>query len=137
MRNYIPYYAQVSKPLQNRKTLLLKNEPTKGNPRKRFSIARMLEQPTIEEYESYQHLQKAFSKPSFLIHFSPYRPSFIDVNASKQMSIGVMVFHVVDDPEGDENFTKNQIQPIMFLSKRLSPAETKYWPTELEVAGVV
>ena len=137
MRNYIPYYAQVSEPLQNRKILLLKDEFTKNNPRKRFSIARMLEQPTIEEYESYQHLQKTFSKPSFLIHFSPYRPSFIDVNAFKQMNIGVMIFHVVGDPERDENFTKNQIQLIMFLSKRLSPAETRYWPTELEVTDVV
>ena len=29
------------------------------------------------------------------------------------------------------------IDPILFLSKCLTPAEARYWPTELEMAGVV
>ena len=136
MRNYVPFYAQISDPLQQRKTLLLRGGPTKGNPRRRFSSIKLLELPTDEEYEAYLILQDIFSKPSFLIHFAPGRWLLIDVDASKQRGFGAMVFHVRGDP-GDADFKKSDIQPIMFLSKKLSAAEMKYWPTELEVAGVV
>lgn len=39
----------------------------------------------------------------------------------------------------DENATiaRTLVQPIMFLSKLLNEAEKNYWPTELEVAGIV
>ena len=137
MRNYISYYAQISKSLQNRKILFLKNEFIKNNFKKRFSIVKMLEQSIIEKYESYQHLQKIFSKSNFFIHFSSYRSFFINVNAFKQMNIGVMIFHVVSDSEKNENFIKNQIQFIMFLSKRLSSVETKYWFTKFEMTNVI
>jgi hypothetical protein len=33
--------------------------------------------------------------------------------------------------------TKDDIQPIMFLSRLLTPAEKNYWPTELETAGLI
>ena len=42
MRNYIFYYVQISKSLQNRKILFLKNEFIKNNFRKRFSIVKIL-----------------------------------------------------------------------------------------------
>ena len=126
MRNYISYYAQISKSLQKRKILFLKNEFNKNNFRKRFSIIKMLKKFIIEKYESYQHLQKIFNKSNFFIYFNSYRSSFINVNAFKQMSIDVMIFHVVNDLKDDEIFIKNQIQFIMFLNKRLSSVETKY-----------
>ena len=107
MRNYISYYAQISKSLQNWKILLLKNEFIKNNFRKRFSIVKMLKQFIIEKYKSYLHLQKTFNRSSFLIYFNSYRPFFIDVNAFKQMNIDVMIFHVIGDSEDDETFNKN------------------------------
>ena len=107
MRNYISYYAQMTKSLKRRKILLLKNEFSKNNFKKRFSVVKMLKQFIIEKYESYQHLQKIFSKSSFLIHFSSYKSFFINVNAFKQMNIDVMIFHVIDDSEDDETFNKN------------------------------
>ena len=137
MRNYISYYAQMAKSLKRRKILLLKNEFSKNNLKKRFSVVRMLKQFIIEKYESYQHLQKAFSKLNFLIHFSSYRFSFINVNAFKQMNIDVMIFHVINDSKSDETFDKNQIQFIMFLNKRFSSVETKYWFTKFEMIDVI
>ena len=137
MRNYIFYYAQISKLLQNRKILLLKNEFIKNNFKKRFSIVRMLKQFIIKKYESYQHLQKIFNKSNFLIYFNSYRSFFINVNAFKQINIDVMIFHVINDSENDETFNKNQIQFIMFLNKRFLFVETKYWFTKLEVIDVI
>ena len=42
MRNYISYYAQISKSLQKRKILLLKNKFNKNNFKTRFSIVKIL-----------------------------------------------------------------------------------------------
>ncbi len=39
--------------------------------------------------------------------------------------------------ELEEGFPMTAVQPIMFLSKMLNQAERNYWPTELEVAGIV
>ena len=107
MRNYISYYTQISKSLQKRKILFLKNEFNKNNFKKRFSIVKMLKKFIIEKYELYQHLQKIFNKSNFFIHFNSYRFFFIDVNAFKQMNIDIMIFYVVNDSESDEIFIKN------------------------------
>lgn len=32
---------------------------------------------------------------------------------------------------------RKQVQPILFLSRLLKGAETRYWPTEIELAGIV
>ena len=51
-----------------------------------------------------------------------------------------MIYHIKDD-KAHKDISKppgrSMIQPVLFLSRRLSPAETRYWPTELEVAAVV
>ena len=83
MRNYISYYAQILKSLKKRKILLLKTEFNKNNFKKRFLIAKMLKQFITEKHESYQHLQKIFSKSNFSIHFSAYRCFIINENVFK------------------------------------------------------
>ena len=49
-----------------------------------------------------------------------------------------MIFHVKDDAK---DFTKwpsrADAETIMFLSRLLTGAEKNYWPTELEIAGIV
>ena len=47
-----------------------------------------------------------------------------------------MIFHVKND-SGDADFKKSDIQSIMFLSKKLSAVEMKYWSTELKIVEVV
>ena len=53
------------------------------------------------------------------------------------MNIDVIIFHVVNDSESDKIFIKNQIQFIMFLSKRFLSVEIKYWFTKFEVIDVI
>jgi hypothetical protein len=48
-----------------------------------------------------------------------------------------MIFHVKGDPDEGISFKRSNIEPIMFISKILTSAETRYGPTELEMAGVV
>ena len=47
-----------------------------------------------------------------------------------------MIFHVRKNSE-NANFKKFDIQSIMFLSKKLSAIEMKYWSTELKIAEVI
>ena len=47
-----------------------------------------------------------------------------------------MIYHVKGDPTGDQ-FPKADVQPILFLFKMLNEVESRYWPTELEVAALI
>ena len=105
--------------------------------------------------ESFKALQELLANPQYLVHFDPTRRLYADVDASKAFGIGAVVYHVKDDdPHATADCSdnskapaaattrpaypkKSSIEPIMFLSRRLSPAEHRYWPTELEIAGLV
>ena len=52
LRQYVPFYAAVSGPLQDRKTLLLRRGPSAGRQRKSFSLKALLESPTTTKVES-------------------------------------------------------------------------------------
>lgn len=136
LRSSIPRYAQRAYPLQQRKTDLTKSIPkeSKGHTRKRQSGSSLYE-PTVIEIRSFKDLQEAFSSPTFLIHFDSSRRLYIDLDASKEWGFAAIIYHVKGDPDG--LFPRTDVQPIMFLSKMLNQAEQNYWPTELEVAGIV
>ena len=48
-----------------------------------------------------------------------------------------MVYHS-KGPESEGQIPKQKdVEPILFLSKLLTEAESRYWPTELEIAALV
>lgn len=53
------------------------------------------------------------------------------------MQFLLICFSVCPHGDCDQDIKRNDIEPIMFLSKSLTKAENNYWPTELEVAGLV
>lgn len=144
LRQYIPGYAAVTELLQRRKTKL--NEvlrmnrrklkelgQARSNPKHVRDAARLaVLDPTDEEIQSFKRLQKLFTRPGTLRHYDPCLRLYIDIDTSKERGFSAFTYHSVNDPPSPK--TK---QPILFLSKILSPAETRYWPTELEVAGLV
>lgn len=72
----------------------------------------------------------AFSQASMLIHFDPQKRLFADLDSSGK-GIGAMIYHSDKDPPSQKSS-----KPILFLSRLWKPAETRYWPTEMEVAGL-
>lgn len=50
--------------------------------------------------------------------------------------MGATIFYFKAPPTSDFP-SCNNIELIMFLSRLLTPSETRYWPTELEMAGLV
>ena len=159
LRNYIAWYAQIARPLQDRKTELLKPSPKGGRERKSFAATTRLSDPSEAEVASFNTLQDLLSRPSYLIHFNPHWTLYIDIDASKDLGFGVVVYHDWAEAStseatkaseasssGASNVTgytttagnkRTKIRPIMFLSRLLTSAEGNYWPTELEVAGLV
>ncbi len=138
LRDYIAHYAAIAKPLQDRKTIMLANSPKAGHERKNFATRTELRMPTKLELESFGALQNALSRPSFLVHFDDKQTLYIDLDASKDFGFGAMVYHVAGTIKAGEAYPRrSQIRPILFLSRLLKDAETRYWPTELELAGIV
>ena len=136
LRQYIEHYAFKAELLQRRKTALLQSAPVSGHARKHYARITLFE-PTAEEVDAFNTLQADFAEPSFLAHFQSNRKLYIDLDASKEKGIGAMVYHVKGDPTASDNIKRGKIEPILFLSRMLSAAESRYWPTELEVAGLV
>ena len=138
MRNYISYYIEIAESLQNRKTIFLKKKSIKNNFKKTFSKRTFINQLINAEYQLYEYLQSKFSKSNFLIYFEAMKSTFIDVDVSKEKKFEIMIFHVQNNfEENDIIIIKNEIQFIMFFSKILIDAETRYWLIELKMIEVV
>lgn len=89
LRSYIYYYAGVSRPLQDLKTLLLKASPKEGRQRKTYSSKTKIS-GTDAEIAAFNTLQSLLSRPCILVHFNPNRTLWIDVDASKEFGFGVI-----------------------------------------------
>lgn len=136
---YCPYYAQVTEPLQKRKTLLLRTlrKGIEGNVRKKETSRTSLTEVTPAELDSFHQLQMIFSRPTILTHYDPKRPLYVNLDIFKARGFGAMVYHCKDEIPATDSPRKTSIEPILFLSKMLNDAEPRYWPRELEVAGLV
>ena len=58
----------------------------------------------------------------------------MNLNASKAFGFGAVLYHSKDD---EFSLKKTSIEPVLFLSRLLTDAETRYWSTKLEIAGLV
>lgn len=84
LREYVKGHAKITEPLQLRKMLLLKDAPLARNARRSYSSCTSFKYPTLEELAEYQKLQAALSKKQYLVHFTPARQLYIDIDAGKE-----------------------------------------------------
>jgi hypothetical protein len=76
------------------------------------------------------------------LHYpNPDRYLYLDVDVSKEHGFGVMLYYMEGDDNGSIDYidkgNRHRVQPILFFSKLFTGAESRYWPTELEVACLV
>ena len=132
----MPYYATITKPLQDRKTVLLSSAPRAGSKQKTFTTQAGIEDPIPSEETAFRTLQRTLSKPLFLAYFDGKRPLYINLDTSKVFGFGAIIYYI--DGELNNEYPKRlQVRLVLFLSRLLKDAETRYWPTELELAGIV
>jgi hypothetical protein len=148
-RSHIPYYAALIAPLEQLKRELLRESPNKGSPRKRFTAKCTLANPTEAQRISFDGVKEALAGPSTLIHYDSEVPLVVRMDASKERGYGAMITQIPIWSFTDEQKARTVLEltadsydhtlerPICFLSKRLNKHEMNYWPTELEVAGLV
>ena len=141
MKDYIPYYAGISKPLQERKIELLRHGSSAGNARRSYAFKTRLENPIELKKEFFRTLQELLSKLFYLVHVDSRRQLFIDLDASKEFGFGAHLYYVKEDYLKDlqsgQFSPRHAIEPVLFLSRLLTSAETRYWSIELEIAGIV
>ena len=143
LRKFIPYYAAIVQPLQERKTRLLKQSPAIGGPkRKAYVEGTSIYDVTVEELAAYETLQNFWEKGVFLYHFDRNSPLFIGVDSSQESGIGAVIYHAEQEwlDEKDGNYSEppppEMIKPVCFLSRELRDAETRYWVMAMEIAGI-
>ena len=139
LKQYIPYYAQVARPFQERKTLFNCSVNVGGNACKKVVARKYISTPTDQELNAFHHLQQFSLRPLILLHYNPSCQLYINLDASKTLCFGAMVYHSKNTITRDNGAPskKTSIELILFLSQLLTDAETQYWPTELETARLV
>ena len=137
LQQYIPHYTAIVKPLQLCKTCLTCKIPSNRGACKHAAGAAVVSLPMPKELNAFHHLQSLFTRPSMLAHFDPARQLWIDLDALKEFGFGAHVYHDKMDQSRDTPPPQKSLNSILFLSCLLTDTETRYWPTELEVAGLV
>lgn len=129
-RTKIWRHAQLAKAMHDRKIALLKLGPKKGNQRKRFAKHTNLENPIEVEKASFKSLQTAMRHvlTHMTVFFDHTRQLYAKIDSSKDEGHSAMVFHVKAEWT-HHNLKKpppaNVVEPVMFLSRLLSPAEQR------------
>ena len=96
LRQYIPHYTAIVKPLQLRKTLLNKDKHIRGNARKRIAGRTTIDMPTPKELNAFHQLQGIFASPTLLHHFNEKRQLYIDLDTSKEFGFGAYIYYSAD-----------------------------------------
>ena len=141
MRNYVFYYVDIFKSLQNRKIVLLRHDSTIDNARRFYSIKTRLKDSIELEIAFFEILQIMLSKSFYLIHVDIKRSLFIDLDVSKKFDFEVMLYYVkklfLKNSLKDKYSSRHAIESILFLSRLVIDAKSRYWSTKFEIADIV
>ena len=138
-RKFVPHYAAIARPLMKLKTRGFKDSPPKGQPRRRHAEGTKIEdnsnvsatkviEPNQKALEAWETLKDRLCSAPTLAFPDFHQPFILYTDGSKEKGFGAALHQI--DKEGME-------RPILFLSRDLSNAETRYWATELEAGALV
>jgi hypothetical protein len=120
-------------PLQFYKTALLKGAPLSGRARKQYA-ARTPVQWDATLQTAFDDLKEALASRPRLNHVVDGQPIDAFLDSSREYGTGLAVYQLTGYPEV---YSKTRLVPLHFMSRKLSPAEENYWPTDMEMSGVV
>ena len=137
LRQYIPRYTFIIRPLQDQKTLLNKKIKSMKNVRRRKNYINKLpvNDSIDKEFETFNQLQNFFSRSIIFYYFNFKLQLFIDFDVSKKLGIDKHVYHVFIDlkhfqnkffDKKDFHSKKNEMKSIMFFSREFIDAKTRY-----------
>ena len=139
LRNYVSWYAEITKSLQILKTELLHDESIVDNVKKIYSRNIKIKNSTVEKLTFFQILQSLLVKLFYLIHLNLTRKLFVNLDSNKKFELVDMIYHVKNIVNWDDkNYSSRKfIESILFFSRLLIDVETKYWSIELKLAEII
>jgi hypothetical protein len=146
LRNGIPWFDTRIRPLQRRKTQLLRearenNEKLTGlsKPVRKKKTQQKSYSPTKEETQAFKTIKSLLSEKLMLWHHDPIKPLFLKVDACKE-GFGLFTFQLEIEWDGvsipGKDIPSTKLRPILFLSRATSNVEQRYGSTEAEVAAI-
>ena len=132
-RHLIPYYAQRIAPLQACKTQLLKNAAPSSRGRKDYAARTPVPVDAVLE-KAFSDVKDALTSRPRLYHVMDDLPIYVFLDSSKEYGTGLAVYQLTGNPKV---YSKSWLVPLHFMSKPLTDAYTRYWPTHLEISGLV
>jgi hypothetical protein len=132
-RHLLPYYTQRVAPLQAYKTALLKGAPISGRARKLY-VAKTPVVPDSTLIDAFEDLKASLAARPRINHVVDGQPIYAFLDSSREYGTGLAVYQLTDDPAV---YNKNRLVPLHFMSRKLTPAEENYWPTDMEMSGLV
>lgn len=139
LHQYIPHYAAILKPLQQCKMSLNHSIRQKksiwNNAHKHAADRTGVIEATSQKLNTFHQLQTLFAQPTILIYFVLKQQLYIDIDAFKKFSFDTHIYHFKKVTTGISK--QKSMKSILFLSRLLTDAETRYWPTELKIADLV
>jgi hypothetical protein len=132
-RHLIPYYAQRVAPLQLYKTTLLKGAPISGRARKQYAAKTAVHSDDVL-LAAFQDLKEALASRPRINHAVDGQPIYAFLDSSREYGTGLAVYQLTGDPQ---KYSKTRLVPLHFMSRKLSAAEQNYWPTDMEMSGLV
>ena len=147
-RHFVARYAALIDPLQKLKTRMLKKAPKKGRERETFSRSTKIVNPTALEVTAFLEVKAALCDDKLvIIHPDINLPLIFHVDSSAENGMACAVHQVPQNTLDENNLTYDDVvngnyhrkleKPVLYLSRALSRHEHNYWPTELEIAGIV
>ena len=97
LRQYISYYTQWIKLLQNRKTALLHENFTANQTIKNYSKKILIFDVNKLEKKIFKFIQKNFDDFNFLHHQNFNQQLYVNLNASKWHRFDVMIYYMQND----------------------------------------
>jgi hypothetical protein len=129
----IPYYSQRVAPLQLYKTKLLKGAPMSGRAKKQYAArTAVLLDDTLTA--SFEDLKEVLSRRPPIHHVIDGQPIYAFLDSCREYGTGLAVYQLTGDPN---KYCKTRLVPLHFMSRKLLAAEANYWPTYMELSGLV
>jgi hypothetical protein len=127
------HYAQRVAPLQIYKTALLKGAPISGRARKQYA-AKTVVRPDETLREAFDDLKATLASRPRINHVVDGQPIYAFLDSSREYGTGLAVYQLTGDPAV---YNKTRLVPLHFMSRKLTPAEENYWPTDMEMSDLV
>lgn len=134
-RKFVLWFAPICRPLTDLKTKGFKNAPPKGYGRDKHAqetlLAAIADDGELQKCKlAFEELKNRLCNAPILAFPDFGRPFILYVDGCKQRGYGAAL-HQLDQSDPPQE------RVILYISKTLSPAEKRYWPTELETGALV